>query len=169
VAALQHRDILQCHVLAELEADRLVAHAYQAALLAREPLAVDQARARDRDILQSDAPDERIFPVAVAEILVFVVLVRLGLVVTLALGGEGGYDLCPLFEVEVDVALEANRVAGILAGGEVDRATAGCGGLLDGAVNGGRVDGHAIGFGAVVLHIVHLGLGHRCREAENQQ
>ncbi len=123
-----------------------------------QPFAPDQSATEYRDIVQPVAPDEAVAPVVVA-----VVLVRLP--GALGLGGVvaatresfrgNGCREYRRAEIEVqgDAALQANRVAGIRTGGEVDDATSTGRDPIDGFVDGGGVDGFAVAARAGLAHI----------------
>src|SRR4051794_41031701 len=98
-----------------------------------------------------------------AKVLVRVPLVGLGRIVARSvlieriLGGENGRALV---QIEGDVALEADGVAAIGAGSEVEGATTRVRDLLDGFVDRGAVEGLAITDCAVGADVVdHRGAG----------
>ena len=69
-----------------------------------------------------------------------------------------------------DVAFEADRKTQVGAGGEADGATAGGGGGFDRAVDGGRVEGNAVAFGAVGADVeVGGGGAKKAREQERRE
>ena len=79
---------------------------------AREARPVDAPRPDDRHVLEADAPDQAVLPVAVAEVLVEVVLVRLRRVVASPLRRRLRREQRGArAELERDVALQADRVA----------------------------------------------------------
>ncbi len=92
MAAMQNREIAQRDVAAIFQADGLVADARifrfwcRGAGALAESLAPDQSRPGDRDVFDSFAPDQTVVPVAVAVILIFVPLIRLGRIVAAAAG-----------------------------------------------------------------------------------
>src|SRR5205814_6734117 len=108
---------------------------------AHKPLAPDEAGAEYRDVLDTIAPDEAVVPVAVAEVLILVPLVRLRqIVLAVAVARVCGEYGRALVEVERDVALEPNREGAVRARGEAHGAAARVGGGVNRAVDGGRVE-----------------------------
>ena len=171
VAAVEQADPLDGHVLALLEGDGLVGlgDGTLAAQAAGEGVrAVDQALAFELEVLQADAPDQGILPVAVAEILVHVPLVGLCDVIALLGRGLGRLDDGALVQAKGDVVLEADGIAAVDAGGEIDHPAALGGSGVDGGVDGGRVDMDAVADRAEITHVVHLGLqGQRSGQQEH--
>ena len=118
--------------------------------LRTRPFAEDLPRAEDRDVLQLDAPDQRVLPVRVAEVLELIGLVRLRRIVLVAVLRRCGEDRRALVDVERDVALEADRGREVVAGGEVNRPAAARRGGFDRLVDRGRVERLAVARGAEV-------------------
>ena len=123
----------------------------------------------DNNVFQSDAPDERVLPVAVAEILVAVVFVGFRFVIAFGSCGEGGCNHGALFHLQMDVAGQSDGVAGIVASGQVDGTSAIGGCFLDGTVDSGAVYSLSVGFGTVAFYIIYVGLDCCRAEAEQQE
>src|ERR1035437_6461532 len=108
--AMQDGEIAQQHVMAVLEADRLVAHARRLGALApAQPSAPDPSVTENGNVAKSFAPDQAVVEVAVAEILVLVPFVRLVQVEPAAgarRGRVGRNDGRPLTEGQRDGALQ---------------------------------------------------------------
>src|ERR1700740_21829 len=86
-------------------------------------------------------------PVTVAEILVFVPRIGLGLIITAATprGGRlGGYDGRSGAQMQADIALEVNRKGEIRTGGKVNNSATGGRSGFDGSVDRGRIESIAI-------------------------
>ena len=67
--------------------------------------------------------------------------------------------VAPCDEVELDVALEADGEAEVVACGEVDCASSGCGCCFDGLVDGGGVEGLAVAGGSEGADVEEGGRG----------
>ena len=88
----------------------------------------------------------------------------------------GGQQRGTFVEIDLDIALQMDGVAGIGAGGQKDRAATSCRRRIDGAVDGRSVDGFAVTFGAVIADIEpafvlrrHFARGgERCRSQNKQ-
>src|SRR5262249_41440121 len=117
-------------VAAELQRNRLVALALRRAAIAKQAAAPNPPWPENRNIFEALTPDQTVTPVAVAEILINEIAESIRFkVVVAALPGLrliGGDDRGALIEEQRDVALEANRVAKIVAGRKRDRSAA-CG------------------------------------------
>ena len=74
-------------------------------------------------------------------------------------GRVGGDDGCALDEVQLDVALEADGEAEVVAGGEVDGSSSGCGRGFDGFVDGGGVEGFSVAGGSEGADVEEDGRG----------
>jgi hypothetical protein len=106
--------------------------------------------------------------VAVAEILVEVVLVRLRRVVAASLGRRlGREERGAGTELQRDVALQMNGVAQVRPRGQEHGPAAGRGGGLDGRVDGRRVHGPAVALRAEGPHVVE-GPGWARRQAPRE-
>src|SRR5262249_57082738 len=107
-------------------------------------------------------PYQAVVEVAVAEVLIHVPLVGLGEVVP-ATGAFrrriGGDDGGALIEVECDVALEVNRVAEIVSGGEEDGAAAGGRRCFDGLLYGRGIEGLSVAGGTERPYVQRTGSG----------
>src|SRR5206468_12085451 len=103
----------------------------------------------DRNVLEVLAPDQAVVPVRMAEVLVLVPFVGLGIDVAMPFLRIGGDDRRALVEVEGDVALEMNRDWEVIAGREANRAGARGAGGVDGLGGGGRVQRLAAACGGV--------------------
>ena len=58
MTAMQQREVFQCHVLAEFQADGFIAYTGQTAFLTGESFAINQSRSADGDVFQTDSPDK---------------------------------------------------------------------------------------------------------------
>src|SRR6202012_1182521 len=122
-AAVEGRDVADDDVAAELQRDRLVAFPGIGFPAVADPACtVDPTRAADGDVMQVLTPDQTVVPVAVRVVLVRIARSRLGRVVALSESGRGGEQRGARREVQSEVALQADRVAGVRAGREVDGA-----------------------------------------------
>src|SRR5439155_7267396 len=108
----------------------LVAAALGLLAAARHAFAVDFSRPDDGDVFQVLAPDERVVPVAMAEVLVLLFAggVELGVVVVVAVFFAGADDGGALHQMKRDVAFEMDGDREVIAGGEEDGSAAVFGG-----------------------------------------
>ena len=113
---MEHGEIFQRDIPAVFEADSFVAYSRQTAFFTGQSLAIDQSRTADGDIFQTDSPDERVLPVTVSEVLIFIMLVGLCQVISFLLARESGDDACALFQIEMDVAFQPDGITGIFSG-----------------------------------------------------
>ena len=172
--ALENGEIPQYHVAAVLERDGLVAHAGLLRSVERviaagrairsktEPLAPDQPRPGDAEVMNLFAPKQRVMPVVVAVILMCVpIRLRLGRVVDSAvisslLIGErrfSGDDRAALLQVQVNLTLQADRKAQIVPSGKNHHSTSRCHRRFNGAVDGLRVQRLAVPGRAVLADV----------------
>ena len=155
--AMQDGEIAQQHVMAVLEADRLVAHARRLRALApAQRSAPDAPVAQNGDVAKPFAPDQAVVEVAVAEILVLVPFVRLGHVEPAAgalRGRVGRNDGRPCIQVQRDVALQMDGIAQVIAGREHHRSAARRAGCFNGLVDRRRVERFAVARGPKRPHV----------------
>src|ERR1700746_1177066 len=137
-----------------LEADGFVADAGSENFIASaavEAFAPDAAGAGDGKIGDILAPDQAVVPVAVAEVLKLVPGVGLRRIVTAACAGSGRIscnDGRARTEIQLDIALQTNRVAEIRSNRNGNRAAtrSGCG--INGLVDGVGVESFAVALSA---------------------
>ena len=154
VSAMEHGEVFQRDIPAILEADRFVAYTRQAAFFAGQSFAVDQSRTADGDVFQTDSPDQGVLPVAVTEVLVFIMLIGFRHVVSFVLFRKGCDDACALFQIEVDITFQPDRITGIFSGRQVYGTSAFLCGSFDGTVDGGRVNSLSVRFCSEVSDVI---------------
>ncbi len=165
-SALKNLKIAECDVAAELQCDRLVANAGLrcvgqigvTVVAATETFAPDTTRPEDGHVVEVLAPQETIVPVIVTIVLIGLPrTLRLGRIVAAAgcplERHGGGQQRCTLIEVDSDIALEVNRVAGIRACGKQNRAPAGLLRRIDRALDGLCIQRLAISGRAVTANV----------------
>ena len=156
MAAVDDGDVLDQHVAAQLQRDGLVAvqRCGLRGATTDQTLAVDLPGTGDRHVGQVLAPDQAVVPVAVPEVLERVAGARLGRVVPAPVRRCGGQDRGVVREVQFDVALQVDRVAGVGTGREVHGATATVrGGRLDDLVDDVGIDGDPVPLGTEPGHV----------------
>lgn len=151
---MEHGEIFQRDIPAVFEADSFVAYSRQTAFFTGQSLAIDQSRTADGDIFQTDSPDERVLPVTVSEVLIFIMLVGLCQVISFLLARESGDDACALFQIEMDVAFQPDGITGIFSGRKIYGASAVLCRGFDGTVDGGRVNSLSVRFCSEVSDVV---------------
>ena len=154
VSAMEHGEVFQRDVPAILETDRFVAYTRQAAFFASQSFAVDQSRTADGDVFQADSPDQGVLPVAVTEVLVFIMLIRFRQVVSFVLSRKGGDEACTLFQIEVDVTFQPDGITGIFSGRQVYGTSTFLCGSFDGTVDGGRINRLSVCFCSEIPDII---------------
>ena len=154
VSAMEHGEVFQRDVPAILEADRFVAYTRQAAFFAGQSFAVDQSRTADGDVFQTDSPDQGVLPVAVPEVLVFIMLIRFRRVVSFVLSRKGGDDACALFQLEMDVTFQPDGITGIFSGRQVYGTSTFLCGSFDGTVDGGRINRLSVCFCSEISDVI---------------
>ena len=158
-------DVANKYVATEFEGNRLVACADASSLhiacglgvLTGETFAIDASTARDADVFEVLAPNERIMEIGVASVLVFREIERLGRVVGFAVAGGNDGGSC--IDVEIDVALHVDGTTKVVACRKENGATSIGSGFLNGGVDGRRIEVLAIAFGSEITNVVGLSGG----------
>ena len=170
--ALEHANVLYLHVPAVLQRDRLVGLG-ERTLAGHAPGqhsgAVDQTASLYRDVLEFHAPDQGVLPVAVAEILICVPLVRLGKVIALLRGGGCGLDHGPVGQSQGDVVLEAYGIAAVDPVGKIHDSSSVGEGRVDGLVDCRGVDLDAVSGRSEITYIVDFRLGGDAGKSQDKE
>ncbi len=170
---MQDGEVAQDHIATIPQRDHLVAAAGPAVLIpflalrlvgesveaAVQAFAMNPAGTEDGHILQPNAPDEAVLPVAVAVVLVVELvapLVRLGQVVQ-GPRGIDGFDRGPRLEPQRDVAFQPDRRGEVGAGWKEHGATTGCGCRQDGPVDCVSINRPAVACGTLGPDVENAG------------
>ena len=149
---MQNGEVTQHNVVTVLEADAFVADTSRQHSVFRsttQTTAPDESGAKNRKIMNVLSPDQAVVPMAVPEILVVVPLIGLWRIVTLPTGRRciGGNDGCAGPEIQINIALQVERITQVRPSRENHGPAAICRGSIDSFVDRRSIQALAIASG----------------------
>jgi len=167
MTAMQHGEVLNIDVDTFLEGDGFVAHPDDAAFFTGKTIAIDGTIAINTDVFQADAPNQAVLEVAMPKVLVTGEITGFRRIIALVALGLCGFKHGSVGQMQVDVVFQADGIAGIRAGRDVDASATCLCCRFNSAIDGRGVDGLAIALGTKIFDVVSVGLTKNGNQGQN--